>query len=197
MPCAAHCAWLPRRADLSSLERLKLLHLLYFSKPAADRAVYRKIRRLQPRTIVEVGVGTARRSLRMIWLASRRRPAAEIRFTGVDRFEDRPADCGPRLSLREAHRLLKPSGARIQLAPGDAHAGLARLANSLGKVDLLLLAAGTTAEELAGAWFYIPRLLHDRTLVFLERTTADGGLSIQLIGHDEIRRLAAPSRRAA
>ena len=166
----------PGRAALSSLERLKLLHLLYFSKPATDRAVYRKIRRFHPRTIVEIGVGTARRSLRMLWLASRRHPAAEIRFTGIDRFEDRPADHGPGFSLREAHRLLKATGARIQLAPGDADEGLARVANGLGQVDLLLFAAGTTAEELAGAWFYVPRLLHDRTLVFLEQTSADGGI---------------------
>ena len=190
-------AWLPRSAALSSLERLKLLHLLYFSKPTTDRAVYRKIRRFHPRTIVEIGVGTARRSLRMIWLAARRQSAAEIRFTGIDRFEGRSADQEAGVSLREAHRLLKATGARIQLAPGDAHEGLARVANSLGQVDLLLFAAGTTAEELAGAWFYVPRLLHDRTLVFLERTLAAGGLSIQLLDHAEIRRLAAPAGRRA
>ena len=102
---------------MSILERLKLLHLLYFSKPATDRAVYRKIRRSQPRTIVEIGVGTARRSLRMIWLASRRHPAAEIRFTGIDRFESRSADQGVGISLREAHRLLKATGRGFNSSP--------------------------------------------------------------------------------
>jgi len=133
----------------------------------------------------------------MVWLASRRHPAAEIRLTGIDRFEDRPADRGPGISLREAHRLLKATGARIQLIPGNADEGLARVANSLGQVDLLLFAAGTTAAELAGAWFYVPRLLHDRTLVFLERTAADGELSIQLLDHNEIRRLAERAGRRA
>ena len=134
----------------------------------------------------------------MVWLASRGHPAAEIHYTAIDRFEDRPADRGPGVSLREAHRLLKPTGARIQLTPGNADDGLARVANSLGQVDLLLFAAGTTAAELAGAWFYVPRLLHDRTLVFLERASADGGLSIQLLDREAIRRLAEPAvRRAA
>ena len=74
----------------------------------------------------------------MIELASRFHPVGEICFTGIDLFEDRPAGQGVGITLRDAHRTLKATGARIRLMPGDAHEGLARVANGLGKVDLLL-----------------------------------------------------------
>ena len=50
----------PGRATLFSNGRLRLLYLLYLSKPASDRVVYRAIRRQKPCKIVEIGMGAAR-----------------------------------------------------------------------------------------------------------------------------------------
>ena len=102
----------------------------------------------------------------MITLACQFHAADQVHFTAFDRFEDRPADRGPGMSLRDAHRTLKASGARIQLVPGGPCEGLARAANAMGKLDLLLLAPGPDAQDLAAAWFYVPRLLHGQSLVF-------------------------------
>ena len=182
---------------MSTLNHLKILHLLYLSKPTADRLVYRGIRRFRPRKIAEVGIGTAVRSLRMIALACQFQAADEVHFTGIDRFEDRPADRGPGISLRDAHRTLKASGARIQLVPGGPGEGLSRAANAMGKLDLLLLAPGPDAQDLAEAWFYVPRLLHSQSLVFLETAPADGPATIRLVEHEEIGHLAQSVRRHA
>ena len=58
-----------------------------------------------------------------------------------------------------------------------------RAANGLGKLDLLLLAPGADAQDMAGAWLYVPRLLHEQSLVFLETATAEGEPAIRLVGH--------------
>ena len=58
--------------------RLKYLYLAYLSRPVGDRAIYRTIRRRNVRKILEIGIGTAGRALRMIDLA-RRGVASEFR----------------------------------------------------------------------------------------------------------------------
>lgn len=180
---------------MSSLSRLKLFHLLHLSKPAADRLIYQEIHRRQPRKIVEVGLGAAGRSLRMLALAAEFHPSQEIQFTAIDLFEGRPDGSG--MSLRDAHRTLKATGARIQLVPGDPHQGLARIANALGKVDLLVFSPVADAEQLAQAWFYVPRLLHDGSLVLLQGISANGQLSTRPVEHVQIHRFATPAQRRA
>jgi hypothetical protein len=182
---------------LSTLDRLKILHLVYLSKPTADRVVYQAVRRFRPRKIAEVGLGTAVRSLRMLALACQFHPAGEVHFTGMDRFEDRPAGQGPGITLREAHRALRATGAKVQLVPGNPCEGLSRAANGMGKLDLLVLAPGADGEDLAGAWFYVPRLLDEHSLVFLQAPGPDGEPTIRLVEHGEIARLAQSVRRAA
>jgi hypothetical protein len=181
-----------------SLSRLKLFYLLHLSQPPAERIVYRGIRRQQARKIVEVGIGTARRAVRMIQVAQATAAAGEVQYTGIDPFEGRSQADGPGLSLKEAHRKLKATGARIRLVPGSPEAGLSQVANALGKVDLLLLSATPAPQSLGQAWFFVPRLLDDRTLVFLEGVSPDGVVSFRRVDPAEIRQWAArPCRRAA
>ena len=182
---------------MSSLSRLKILYLLYLSQPAADRAVYKAIRHHRPCRIVEIGIGPLSRSLAMIGLAAQFHPAQEIHFTAFDLFEARPAGQGPRLTLRDAHRTFKATGARIQLVPGTPQEGLDRVANSLGQVDFLLIGGAADTRHLADAWFYVPRLLHDRSLVFMETVLRGGQPTMRLVDHAEIRLAAEPRRRAA
>jgi hypothetical protein len=183
---------------LSSPSRLRLFYLLYLSKPASDRVIYREIRRHKARKIVELGIGAAQRSRRMIEMAAQFQPARDIHYTGIDLFEDRQGCEVPGISLKAAHQLLKPTGARIQLAPGAPHDGLARIANSLGKVDLIVLSPWPDAKCLASAWFYIPRLLHDQTVVLLETLQPGEETSLRMVDRAEIEMLAAvPRRRAA
>jgi hypothetical protein len=181
-----------------NLNRLKLLYLLHLSRPSADRLVYRSVRRQHARRIVEVGIGTARRALRLIQVAGGDDGAADIQYTGIDLFEDRSEADGEGLSLKEAHRLLKATGARVRLVPGDPETGLSSVANALGKVDLLLLSPRPDAGQLGHAWFFIPRLLHPRTLVFLESFSAEGLASLRRVDPAEIhQRAGAIYRRAA
>lgn len=180
---------------------LKSLYLRFLSRPAGDRPVYRAIAKQRVGTILELGVGTGLRAERLIQLTLPAAPEQKLTYVGVDLFETRrPAD-GPGLGLKAAHQKLTAAGARVKLLPGDPYSVLARKANELGQIDLLIISADQDAESLARAWFYVPRMLHERTLVFIEeRQTAGGECQLRLMPRREIEKLAAGNqagRRAA
>ena len=181
------------------LNRLKSIHLAHFSKPSVNRPVYRAIAKHRVRSMVELGVGAGQRSRRMIEQAQRCGEAGEIRYTGIDLFESRDADASLGLPLIEAHRILKATGASVQLVPGDPFSALARVANSLGSIDLVVISADQDEPSLQRAWFYLPRILHARSVVFIESPgEGDAAGMLRQISRDEIERLASPmSRRRA
>lgn len=179
--------------------RFRAFYLSYLSSPAVDRPIYRVIQRQGVSQILELGVGAGRRARRMIELARHCCPSKKIQFVGLDLFEDRSSLDGPGVTLKMAHRLLKPTGARVQLIPGDPFSGLANAANSLGQVDLIVISPRLDPRSLARAWFYIPRLLHPQTKVFEEQLLRGGQRVLRPLDHRQIASLAAASvrRRAA
>jgi hypothetical protein len=179
------------------LSRLRLFHLLHLSKPASNRVVYREIRQQKARKIVELGLGDGQRATHIIEVLKEIHEVRDIHYTGVDLFEARTAADGQGISLREAHRLLKATGARIQLVPGDVGEALARIANGVSHVDAVVISAGFSAEQISRAWFYLPRMIHAETQVFHESLTASG-TAMRLLDAREVEQLATDgSRRAA
>jgi hypothetical protein len=180
---------------------LRYFYLAYFSQPNAERLIYRTLRRAGVNSIVELGVGTGRRTRRILEVARRYQTAADLRYAGIDLFESRPPDSRG-LSLKVAHRLLRDSGAKVQLVPGDPWSALSRTANSLANTSLLVISADQHSAALEKAWFYVPRMLHERSLVFLEETAGDGKCAFRRLSLAEVDSLAAksgvrPARRAA
>jgi len=166
---------------LSAASQLKYLHLAYFAKPVADRIVYRKIRNTRAGNIVGIGVGSGILARKMIQLASDFTARPQVRFTGIDLFELRSNAIGT-LSLKQAHRFFAPLKARIQLVPGDPYSALARIANSVPDVDLVVVRGDQDQESLERAWFYLPRMLHENSVVLVEQVNADG----QPVRYDEL-----------
>ena len=178
---------------------MRYLYLSYLSKPKSDRALYRAIAGHKPRKILEIGLGTGDRALRMIDLATRV-ASDPVRFVAIDLFEARPADGGASLTLKDAYRLLKSTTAQVQLIPGDAASALQRSANALQNIDLVVISLTPTQPALGSGWFYLPRMLHSQSAVYLETTAASGeGVALALLPAAEIetRAAASRSRRAA
>lgn len=178
---------------------VRLFYLFHLSKPASDRPLYQAIHRNQARTIVELGIGDGQRALRMIEVASQHAPAAEIRYTGVDPFELRPAKDLSRLPLKTAYQVLRATGAKVRLLPGDPALALIRMVNELEAADLLLVSAEVCRSSMEKLWFYLPRILHAKTQVFLEEGSQDAA-QMRVLSAAEIRRRAqhaTPLRRAA
>jgi len=172
---------------------LRYAYAAYFSKPASDRLLVRMVRKHRPRSIVELGVRSSERSVRLIRMATTYADG-DIRYTGVDLFEQRPPE-QPALTLKGTHRLLKQTGAKVQLAPGDPFMALARYANMLSNTDLVVISKDQDEEALNRAWFYLPRMLHEKSLVFQEETKGDKTRFVQ-IPTESIQRQAS-TRRAA
>ena len=176
--------------------RLKSFYWKYLSKPAHNRTLYRAISKHRFQRILEIGMGSAERSTRLIQLAQQASPEARVVYTGVDCFELCPEGATPVLSLKTAFRTLRTSGARIRLLPGDVLESLSRAANDLRDMDLIIISTGQPAAALAQAWFYVPRMLHGGTQVYLETRTADPSQSgFQLISHSKIAELATFRQR--
>jgi hypothetical protein len=191
-------ARLAGRAQLSAANGLKALWLAYLSKPADERVLYRLIRKRKLRKIVEIGIGSGQRALRMISLARRYHPASHVRYTGIDWFEAGEAsETEQGMDLKTAYRLLRASGARIHLVPRDAHEAFARMANALSGNELVVIAHQQRLESLGRIWFFLPRMLAPQAVVLLSRTT-DERRTWQPLSLAEIQSLAAdPRRRAA
>jgi hypothetical protein len=182
------------------VRRCKRLYLSYFSQPSSDRLVYRLLRKHRICKFLELGIGTGVRAQRILQLATDDRRPRSISYTGVDLFESRSEADGPGLSLKLAHRQLKIGGARVRLVPGDPYSALARVANELGAIDLILISADQDRQSLGKAWFYVPRIMHAETLVFLEdRPAAEGALQFSRVPRLQIEQWAAQTtpRRAA
>ena len=177
---------------------LKFAYLTLLSKPSHERALYQAIRRAKPLSIVEVGVGLGVRASRMIAVAGRFHPDEKMRYTGIDLFEAR-TESGTGLPLKEAHKRLKATGASIRVIPGDPLSALARSANGLQSTDLLVIAADQDAHSLKSAWFYVPRMLHDNSLVLIEDVSESQPQFRCLTAEqvDSLARGGASTRRAA
>jgi hypothetical protein len=180
---------------LSITNRLRLFQLCHLSRPAANRAIYKAISGGKVQKIVELGVDRGQRALRMIEVAKMTSPEAEIQYIGMDLFESRPNFHGPGTSLKEVHQLLRGVGARIQLVPGNPSDGLVRLANSLGKVDLLIVPEDMDSPTMARVWYFVPRMLHAKSLVFVDCVTADGQHALRQKSRQEVDRLASASQK--
>jgi hypothetical protein len=157
---------------LGSTKRLRYIYLAYFSRPKADRPLFRLVRRAEPRRIVEIGLASIERTIRVIGLAEARLGGARVDYTLVDDFEDARGKQGA-WSLREVYRRLRRTRARIRLVPGSPLEALRRTANSLGGTDLILLSRVYDAETFESAWFYVPRMLHARSLFVIESGGTD------------------------
>lgn len=183
---------------MSAASRLRYAYLAYFSKPKAERKLYRTLKARRPVRIVELGLKTVERTLRMIQVAERFAPGQRVEYTGFDRFDARPEDAEP-LSLILAYRRLKTTSARIKLIPGDPAQTLRGAANSLSGVDLLLISGDLDAAAMQASWYYVPRMLHAQTLI-LQMPAADDatGLLAPLAAVEiEHRAQSVPRRRAA
>jgi len=185
---------------LPPISHFRRLYLRWFSRPGSDRCIYRNAPWGQIHSIVELGLGRGRRALRLIELAAETVAAGEIRYTGIDLFEARTATDPPGLTMLDAYRLLKPTGVRVRLAPGDPYAALRARANELRQTDLLVISAAIDQDALAQAWFYIPRMLHSASQVFVETTGPQGRTAFRRLLPVHLEGLSAsarPLRRAA
>ncbi len=180
---------------MNAFKFVRHTYLCYFSQPVADRVLYRLLRKTAVTSIVEIGLGQLGRTRRLLELAAEKTPLEALKYAGIDLFESRAAE-RVGVDLKVAHKELKPVCGKLQLIPGDPFSALARSANSLTKTDLIVISHDLDADSLAKAWFYLPRMLHDRSLVYREETGKKPGETIfRPLPRLEIEQLASTAAR--
>ncbi len=185
---------------MSAASLFKYLHLAYFAKPVAARPIFRTIRKIRAGHIVGIGLSDGELARKMILFARQETTRSRVRFTGIDLFELRP-DSQPHLPLKQAHRILHATGARVRLVPGDPFAALARCANSLLDTDLVVIESNQLGPAMDRAWFYVPRMLHAQSLVLVEEAGTGGKEAcyqvLDVAAVQQLATAATPQRRAA
>jgi hypothetical protein len=180
-------------SSVAITETLDTLYLCWFCKPKSQRELFRLVRRHRIRSIVELGLHSTERSLRLIRMARRSSPGTEIHYGGIDLFEARPAD-RPRVTLKQTYQALTGHGASVRLIPGDVAGALTRYANQLRETQLLLIAPDHDPGLLQRAWRYVPRMLGANAIVL--QATGDGEQDgFRRIARHEIDGLAAATER--
>jgi len=174
---------------MSLVAKLKNVYLRYFSAPKSDRIIYRSMRKNRTRSIVEIGMGSISRSRNLIDQAQQWSSEAKVSYTAIDLFDSRPHDLPP-LKLIETHRTLCKTGAVVKLVPGDENSALARIANALTNTDLILISTCTDIQSQTQLWFYLPRMLNDKSLVFRQVTGETGERRWKQMGREEITSLS-------
>ena len=183
--------------------RWEYLWLAFLGQPKSDRQLYRLIKRHQPRRIVELGIGSVDRALRLIRVSQRYAAGQPVSYAGLDRFEERSESMAP-IKLIDAHRRLKATGAEVRLMPGGPTAGLPSVANALSDTDLLLISPEADEAALESAWFFLPRMLTPQTVILRATSPAgDAGRAEQVswaaltMEEIECRATAGAAKRAA
>jgi hypothetical protein len=147
--------------------------------------------------IVEIGVSDIARSTSLVEVAQRYAVQHKVFYTALDEFDARAHDQS-RLSIKEAHRLLHATGATVRLVPGPPAKSLTSTANAHQNTDLILISAHVTDEDLHGSWFYVPRMLHHKSVILREHRSVEGP-SLEWLTHSQIAEWAGRTgnRRAA
>jgi hypothetical protein len=137
--------------------------------------------------------------MRLLKFAARHALPGGLAFAGIDLFEARPSS-EPGMTYREAHHQIGDLVDQLSLVPGDPSTALARAANRLTQTDMLVISAGHDPASLKHSWVYVPRMLHENSIVLVEESGSEG-MAFREMDTAEIAHLAAdvcvPRKRAA
>lgn len=175
---------------MSKLGLFKSLWLTRLSRPAGERIIFRHVLRNPPQRILDIGLGMLVRTERLLEATAAGRPAAEIHYVGIDRFEGRGPSDPPGVTLKQAHQRLHGRG-RVQLVPGNVDTALSRVCNHLGVFDLVVISNANDDRHLAHAWFFLQRLTAPHTTTFVEAAGPAGRTVWSELAKSRIDELAA------
>ncbi len=192
--CAAQSV---KEDNVAAVRWIHYAYLAHFARPRGVRKLYRLAKRLKVCRIVEVGISDLERTVSLIRVAQRYAAGHQVHYTGLDWFDARPAG-QRRLTLKEAHRTLRRTDARVRLVPGEPAQSLGGTANALLQTGLVAIAPTVEDSSLAPYWTFVPRMLDTQSVVLRETRDAEGEPTFRQLSVADVARLASPvTARAA
>ena len=163
-----------------------------------QRIVYKTIKRQRASRILEIGLTDTAHSQRMLQVAIKS-AQGPVEYTGIGLFESGNQG-GDGLSLKATFETLGKLGPRIRLIPGAPADALARYANMIHDIDLVVVNLNSLDDPMERGWFYVPRMLNAEAQAVVESVDPTGKSSGRELTYAEIVQKAnavAPRRKAA
>lgn len=154
------------------------------------------IRKIHPKTIMEIGTWSGTRAVQMIAAAQEVRPGEEIAYYGFDLFEDlTPELYAQEISkhpptMSEVKEKISATGASIFLYKGDTNVTLPQITGTLPPIDFAYIDGGHSNVTIANDWEYCRRALSLKGVVIFDdywpdRTDAGCKATVDAIPRDE------------
>lgn len=148
--------------------------IVWSKRPKRYRYLFRAIRKIKPRNIMEIGTWNGNRAIRMIETAKKFYRPEQINYYGFDLFEEMTKDRFeeelskfPPAQDEVLHKL-KQTGVNIRLYKGDTLVTLPRAVDSLPKMDFIFIDGGHSVETIANDWNYAEQLMHKNSVVIFD-----------------------------
>jgi hypothetical protein len=132
-------------------------------------ALCRQLKGLSVASVLEISVGDGSRALEVMKTLEKQ-SSQPVRYVAVDQFELG----GSELALKDFFRLLREHEIRPQLFPEAVDSGLRRVANTIGAVDLVLIALPVDRWQHPITLHLLSRICHAGTIVFFRDGEAWG-----------------------
>lgn len=155
---------------------LKILrHALdWWRSPKRYVHLFRTIRKVKPKVIVEIGTWTGDRALSMLKEASHFHPARELTYIGFDLFEElTPALLASEISKQPPSKAqvkakLEKTGATVRLFQGNTLQTLPQAVDTLPQADFVFIDGGHSLETIESDWRCAQKLMHKGTIVVFD-----------------------------
>ncbi len=161
--------------------------------PRRYRYLFKVIRKIRPRKIMEIGTWQGVRASQVIEEAKKMRLASDIAYYGFDLFEEmdearlaHEISKSP-FSMDEIQRRLDSTGAAVHLYKGDSTKTLPRLVGTLPMMDFIFIDGGHSLGTVRSDWENVQKLMHERTIVIFDdywRNRTDAGAKSTVDGID-------------
>ena len=148
----------------------------YARRPRRYRQILQTVEKLQPKSILEVGVYQGKRGVEMIEAAMLSRAADEIAYFGFDLFEQMTTDIlRDELSkwpnaMAEVTERLKRTGVSVELRAGFTQQTLPIFiaANPRRTIDFIFIDGGHAVDTIRSDWSNLSRLMHSNSVVLFD-----------------------------
>ncbi len=135
--------------------------LTLFGGGGAHGAICKLVKPLQARIVLEVGVGDGSRAIAIMETLGIGTPA---RYIAIDQFEM----AGGQVTLKAFHQTMRTANIRPQVFPEPIDRGLARVGNTIGAVDLAVIAIETREWQTPETLSLLGRVCHAQTVVLYQ-----------------------------
>ena len=131
-------------------------------KHRIDRQLRKLTQDVRVSKVLEIFLADGERTCAALQTVAGERPLAEIDYTAIDPFRDRPGE-----SLKIFHQTVRHRHAQVRVVPGTMAEGLQRVARTVGTVDLVLIGAPEAEWADPLCQLRLDRVCHERTRVLV------------------------------